>query len=93
MNLQSTVRLSQNQVSCNLGGEAAILNLKSGIYFGLNPMGAAIWKLLDEPRTIDYLRAKILENYTVEPERCEQDLFQLLDELNQNGLIELVDAA
>jgi hypothetical protein len=40
VNLQSTIRLSQNQVSCNLGGEAAILNLKSGIYFGLNPVGA-----------------------------------------------------
>ena len=92
MNLQSTVRLSRNQVSCDLGGEAAILNLKSGIYFGLNPVGATIWKLLDEPRTIGDIRAVILEGYAVEPERCEQDLFQLLDELNRNGLIELIDA-
>jgi hypothetical protein len=78
-------------VSCDLGGEAALLNLKSGVYFGLNPVGATIWKLLGEPRTIGYIRAAILENYAVEPEQCEQDLFQLLDELNQNGLIELID--
>jgi hypothetical protein len=56
-------------------------------------MGATIWKLLDEPRAIDYIRSNILENYVVEPELCERDLLQLLDELNRNGLIELVDVA
>jgi hypothetical protein len=45
----STVR----RVSCNLAGEAVILNTKSGIYFGLKPVGARIWELVQEPRTID----------------------------------------
>jgi hypothetical protein len=35
----STVVVSQDQVSCELGGEAAILNLKAGVYYGLSKAG------------------------------------------------------
>ena len=35
----STVVVSQDQVSCELGGEAAILNLKAGVYYGLERGG------------------------------------------------------
>ncbi len=31
---QSMVVVSQDQVSCDLSGESAILNLKAGVYYG-----------------------------------------------------------
>jgi hypothetical protein len=66
----------QDQVSTNLDDEAVILNLKDGVYYGLNPMGARIWDLIQESRTVVEIRNMILEEYEVEPERCEQDLLQ-----------------
>jgi hypothetical protein len=36
----STVVAAKDQVSCDLVGEAVILDMKSGIYYGLNPVGA-----------------------------------------------------
>jgi hypothetical protein len=47
---------SQEQVSCKLDREAAILNLRNGAYNGLDPVGARIWNLLQQPRTLDELR-------------------------------------
>ncbi len=41
--------LSRDQISCDLAGEAPILNLKSGVYFGLDAVGARIWSLLQKP--------------------------------------------
>ena len=41
---------TKDQVSCDLAGEAAILNIKSGVYYGLDPVGARIWNLMQEPR-------------------------------------------
>ena len=79
----------QDQVSTSLGDEAVILHLKDGIYYGLNPLGAHIWRLLEEPRTFGEIRDIILEEYEVEPQRCEQDLIKLLQELADRKLIEV----
>ena len=83
--------VTKDQVSCDLSGEAAVLNLKSGVYFGLNTIGASIWKLIQEPRTVKEIRDALLEEYDVEPERCEQDLLELLQELSTHELIKIVD--
>lgn len=87
LSLQSIVVASPEQVSCPLGDESAILGLKSEVYYGLNPVGASIWKLLQQPRRVDELRDVILAEYEVEAERCERDLFALLEKMRTEGLI------
>jgi hypothetical protein len=44
---RSIIVASQDQVSCDLAGDAAILDIKSGIYYGLTAVGAWIWNLMD----------------------------------------------
>jgi hypothetical protein len=83
------VVVSQDQVSCDLSGESAILNLKAGVYYGLNEVGSRIWKLIQEPKRVGELRDAILEEYEVEPRRCEADIIALLRDLLENGLIEV----
>ena len=81
--------ITKDQVSADLSGEAAILNLKSGIYFGLNEVGASIWKLIQEPKTVDEVKDALLQEFDVEPDQCKADLFALLNELLSHGLIEV----
>ena len=87
---QSKVAVSHDQVSCDLSVEATILNLKSGVYFGLNTVGASIWKLIQEPKTIREIREALVDEYDVEPKRCEKDILELLQELSTYELIEIV---
>ena len=87
----SIVVASADQISCDLEGEAAILNLKSGTYFGLDPVGARVWSLIAQPRRVVEIRDSILELYDVEAERCSSDLLQLLGDLQAHGLIQIVD--
>jgi hypothetical protein len=89
LSLQSTVIVSSQQVSCPLGDEAAILNMKNSVYYGMNPVGATVWNLLKQPQTVAQIRDAILEEYEVEEKRCEQDLLSLLEELRSEGLIEV----
>lgn len=49
LDLSSRVVAGRAQVSCDLGGEAAILHLTTGTYYGLDPVGARIWTLLEQP--------------------------------------------
>ncbi len=87
----SIVVVSQDQVSCDLSGESAILNLKAGVYYGLNGVGTRIWKLIHEPKKVCEIRDAILAEYEVEPDRCEIDILALLQKLIENGLIQVMD--
>jgi hypothetical protein len=88
---RSTIVVTKDQVSADLSGEAAILNLKTSTYFGLNTVGASIWKLIQEPKKVSEIRDAIIEEYDVEPDRCEHDILELLHELSRHGLIEIID--
>jgi coenzyme PQQ synthesis protein D (PqqD) len=87
----SVVVAAKNQISCDLAGEAAILNVKSGMHYGLDPVGARIWNLMQEPRPVAEIQNAITSEYDVEPERCALDLNELLQKLLAEGLIEVQD--
>ena len=89
LSLHSLVVATPEQVSCALGEESAILNMKNSVYYGMNAVGTRVWALLGEPRTIIQLRDTLLDEYEVEPGRCEQDLLLLLEQLRTEGLIEV----
>jgi len=90
---RSIVVAAKDQVSCDLAGEAAILNIKNGVYYGLDPVGARIWQLIQQPRSVDEVRETLVGEYEVEPERCAQDLVALLEQLLAEGLIEVREGA
>jgi len=93
LSLQTTVMVTSQQVSCPLGDESAILNMKNSVYYGVNPVGATVWKLLKEAKTVGQIRDAILNEYEVDEVRCEKDLFALLEEMRSEGLIEVRDRA
>jgi hypothetical protein len=84
---------TSQQVSCPLGDESAILNMKNSVYYGVNPVGATVWNLLKEAKTVGQIRDAILNEYEVDEVRCEKDLFALLEEMRSEGLIEVRDRA
>jgi hypothetical protein len=88
LNGQAVVVAAKNQ-SCDVGGEAAILSMQNGIYYGLDTIGARVWNLIQQPQSVADLREAILSEYDVEPARCERDLLDLLQALLAEGLIEL----
>ncbi|MBW4516108.1 MAG: lasso peptide biosynthesis PqqD family chaperone [Timaviella obliquedivisa GSE-PSE-MK23-08B] len=87
--LHNVVAATQGQISSNLAGEAVILDLTSGIYYGLNEVGAKIWHLIQQPCTIQAIQHSLLQEYDVESEICTQDLLQLLQELQAAGLVNI----
>jgi hypothetical protein len=85
----SVVVAAQNQVSCDLGGEGVILGLTRGVYYGLGTVGTTIWGLLRTPRQVGDIRDAITSAFDVEVEQCEHDLVAFLNELADEGLIDV----
>ena|SRR6185503_10402392 len=87
ISVDSIVVAAQSQISSDVAGEAIILDLKAGIYYGLDAIATRIWSLIQQPRSVSYLLDTLLSEYEVDSFRCEQDLLVLLGQLADNRLI------
>ncbi|MEO0970579.1 MAG: PqqD family peptide modification chaperone [Cyanobacteria bacterium J06639_18] len=89
INDSAIISAAKEQISSDLGGEAIILNLKSGVYHGLNEVAAKIWNIIQNPKSVNDVRTILLEEYEVDFQQCDRDLKELLQELTKVGLIEI----
>jgi hypothetical protein len=72
-----------------LDGEAVLLNLDSGVYFGLDVVGTRVWALLVEHGTLERVCSHLVEEYDVEPAVLEEDVARLVEEMRRKGLVVL----
>jgi hypothetical protein len=87
---ETVIRVSPDQISADIGGEAVLLQLQRGQYYGLNQIGAQVWKLLQKgPTSVAALQKFVIERYEVEPAECAHDLQVLLRNMAEAGLIEI----
>ena len=54
----------------------------------LNPVGIAVYALLDGTRDLDALSQAIAEQFDVEPDTARRDVEAFVDDLRQAGMIE-----
>ncbi len=91
IDLHSRVVVATTQISCDLAGEAAILSLADGTYYGLDEVGAFVWNRLSAPISVADVCNAVCAAYDVEPATCHHDVLELLRQLQQRGLITVSD--
>ena len=89
--LKNLVRLrpAHNIAVADMDGEAIVLNVRSGTYFGLNPVATRIWHLLSNDTTEDQLVQSLLAEYDVDEARLRADVATTHENLRANGLIDV----
>lgn len=87
--LDTRVVAIREQISCDLTSESVVLDLRKGVYYGMNGVAAEVWKLVQEPRTIVEIRDALLEHYEVQTDDCTRDLLDLLRQMRDWKLVEL----
>ncbi len=88
---KTTVKINvcDNVIFRILGGEAVLLNVSSGTYFGLNEVGTRIWQLISEHGSAEKILEVMLEEYDVERDPLQKDLDKLLKDLLQHDLVSI----
>ena len=89
MNLTDKVTIPTQVMARQVGDETVILDLASGTYFGLDPVGARIWQLMGEGQTLALVCDVMLEEFEVTRETLEADVLRLVIELQAKGLVSL----
>lgn len=76
---------------CELNGEAVILSLKNGKYYGLNTIGAEIWNLLKKPIRMSKIVKSLLSDFDVDEQECISEVESFLSLLKDEGLVEVIN--
>ena len=87
MNLSDKVTIPAQVMARQVGEETVILDLASGTYFGLDPVGARVWQLMGEGKTLSEICDTMLDEYEVTRAALERDVIELAQKLSAQGLI------
>lgn len=68
-------------------GQAVLLHLESGEYHELNPVGAAIWSLLDGERGVDEIAGDLRDRVEDPPDDLAAVVRDFLGELRERDLV------
>ena len=83
------VARSPGPVQTTVGSEIVLLVVASGKCFGLGETGSDVWRLLEHPTTVQPVVDALLQQYDAPPEVIEADVLELLERLQQEGLIQI----
>ena len=89
MNLSDKVTIPPQVMARTVGTETVILDLASGTYFGLDPVGAHIWQLLGAGKSLAEVCAAMQQSHEVSRTDIERDVLALAEALQEQRLIEV----
>jgi hypothetical protein len=74
----------------NLDGEGVLVNLATGVYYGLDAIGTRLWELLSGGCSLEESLRSLLERFEVDRARAETDVRALVSELCERGLLRVL---
>jgi hypothetical protein len=87
LSIESRIKPSDDVLFQELQGEAVLLDLKTGVYFGLDRVGARMWQLFTANDSLRGVVRTIVNEYDVAEPRCTTDVLDLVTRLQDQGLI------
>ena len=85
------VTIPDDVVFRDLAGEAVLLHLGTGTYFGLDAVGTRIWHRLAEHQSTEAIAPLLLQEFDVDEQRLRLDLEALVEQLLAQRLLIAVD--
>lgn len=69
-------------------GEAALLNVRTGVYFGLNAVGTFLWKAYSEGQTFGEAVESVCREFSVSPAVAQADARAFTLKILDRGLLQ-----
>jgi hypothetical protein len=89
INPQSIVCRTDKILFADIDEEVVMMDIEQGTYYGMDDIASQIWNLIEEPIRVSDLCSALQESYDVSPEDCLRDIVEFLDQLNEQGLLNI----
>ncbi|NOZ05053.1 MAG: lasso peptide biosynthesis PqqD family chaperone [Chloroflexi bacterium] len=88
----TTIVRSDDFLASTVDNELVMISLEQGNYYALDDIGSRVWELLAAPITVADLCAQLQPQFAVTPEQCEADVLGFLADLQEEGMVQVIDA-
>lgn len=78
---------SPDAVESRVGDETVLLHLKSGTYFGLDPVGTRVWAMLKDGLSPAAICEQLTSEFEIDLEAAQADVRHFLGELKANDIV------
>ncbi len=85
--LDSLVVQDPELVQAGLEDYTMLMSIEAGRYYSLDPVAGRIWQLIEKPARLREVCAALEREFEVTPERCEQDVLDLVEHLAEANLV------
>lgn len=83
------VAQSEGYLVSDMNGEKVMLSMESGKYFNLGEIGGRIWELVAQPTSVPTLVSRLVSEYDIESDICEQQVSLFLQQMESEGLVQV----
>ncbi len=87
MQLDSTLSIPPQVMSRLVGDETVLLDLASGVYFGLDGVGQRVWESVVEGNSLAQAVDVIVSEYDVDEAQAQADVLEFAGDLVERGLL------
>ena len=87
MDLDTRLAVPPQVMSRLVGEETVLLDLASGMYFGLDGVGKRIWESVNAGHSLGEIAALIAAEYEVDAAQAQADVLAFAGELVSRGLL------
>lgn len=87
MDLETQLSIPPQVMSRLVGDETVLLDLSSGIYFGLDGVGKRIWETIEKGQTLAQIATLITSEFDVEEAQAQTDVIEFANTLIERGLL------
>lgn len=87
--LDSVVHRNESSLSAEIDNEMVIMSINQGNYYGLDTIGADIWRRLEKQVQVSELCDALTKEYDADANTIQRDVIALLQRLAAEGLLEV----
>ncbi len=88
--LNKTIKIEKNLDVTELDGEKVMIDFDSGKYFMIKGAGNDIWDMMKDDIKVEIIIDKLLQEYEVEKDVCQDSVITFINQMNDYGFISLV---
>ena len=91
VHLSSKLKIAKDILVRELEGEAVLLNIQTGVYFGLDKTATATWQLMQKQKDLQGVLDSLLKDYEIDKKTCQDDLLKFASNLQKNAIVEIYE--
>lgn len=89
LNEETLIVQSREPVAVEVDRTVVMMSIEREKYYSLDGVGGRIWELLRQPRAVGALCSRLAGEFEVDPDTCRADVEEFLNQLLEEGLIEV----